>query len=116
MGSKKEKTARTYSVKISENAYQDIDDIAEYIAHINQQPLNSIRVVDAIFDTIQRIRLHPLAYKECAGLESKSKMYRKAICKSWLIIYRVQNSEITVLGVLYGSRHPKSIREMKRIK
>ena len=37
MGKQEEKTSSTYSLRISENAYQNIDDIAEFIAFINHQ-------------------------------------------------------------------------------
>jgi plasmid stabilization system protein ParE len=116
MGGKKEKTQSTYPVKISENAYRDIDDIAEYIAYVNHQPLNAIKIGDAIFNTIRRIGLNPFAFRECPGLETKTKMYRKAGCKSWLIIYRIERMNIIVLGVIHGSRNSNHIKSMKLIK
>ncbi len=36
-------------------AYQDIDDITDFIANNHQQPLNATKVADAIFETIDKI-------------------------------------------------------------
>ena len=60
MESPKEKTTKPYSVRVTDNALQNIDDITGYIAYINHQPLNAIRVGDAIYDTIDRIEKNPL--------------------------------------------------------
>ena len=65
MASPKEKTPTTYQVRVTENAQQDIDYITGYIAFINHQPLNAIRVGDALFETIDRIGQNPLAFREC---------------------------------------------------
>ena len=49
MGSSEEKVSKPYQVRLTDNALQNIDDITGYIAYINHQPLNAIRVGDAIF-------------------------------------------------------------------
>ena len=41
MGGKEEEIATPYSVRITENALQNIDSITGYIAYINHQPLNA---------------------------------------------------------------------------
>ncbi len=100
MGSTKEKTPKTYSLRVTENALQNIDDITGYIAYIKHQPLNTIRVGDKIFETIDRIELNPLAFRECEEILTKTKIYCKAVCISWLIIYKIKASEIVVLGII----------------
>lgn len=71
---------------------------------------------DAIFTAITRIEQHPLAFKECEEIPTKTKKYRRAICLSWLIIYKVVAHEITILGIIHSSRKPSSIRDLKKIK
>jgi len=68
MGRKKEAAPKAYQVRISTNALQNIDEITGYIAFINHQPLNAIKVGDAIFATIDRIEVNPFAFKECVDL------------------------------------------------
>ena len=48
MASPKEKSQATYQIRVTENAQHDIDYITGYIAFINHQPLNAIRVGDAL--------------------------------------------------------------------
>ncbi len=65
MGNKEEKASGSYSVRVTNNALQNIDDITGYIAYIKHQPLNAIRVGDAILNTIERISENPFAFREC---------------------------------------------------
>jgi hypothetical protein len=43
------------------------------------------------FDVIDRIVVNPLAFRECEELRTKAKIYRRALCSSWQIIYRIRN-------------------------
>jgi plasmid stabilization system protein ParE len=68
MGNTKEKTAKAYSLRVTDNALQYINDITGYIAYIKHQPLNAIRVCDKILKTIDRIEKNPFAFRECEEL------------------------------------------------
>jgi len=116
MGAKKEATPKTYKIRVSHNALQNIDEITGYIALINQQPLNAIKVGDSIFKTIDRIAKNPLAFKECKELPTKTKMYRRALCLSWSIIYRISNTDIVILGIINQSRWAASRTKLRKIK
>jgi plasmid stabilization system protein ParE len=116
MGGKEEETTKPYSVRITDSALQNIDSITGYIAYINHQPLNAIRVGDAIFETIARIGQYPFAFRECEEMPTKNKIYRKAVCLSWLIIYRIKGNEVIIIGVLYASRRASKVRALRRIK
>ena len=54
MGRPKEEAPKTYSVRVTEHALQNIDDISGFIAFIRHEPLNAIRAGDEIFKTIDR--------------------------------------------------------------
>ncbi len=116
MGYTKEKAPEAYSLRISENALQNIDDITGYIAYIKHQPLTAIRVGDKIFHTIDRIEKNPLAFRECWEIPTKTKIYRQAVCMSWLIIYKVKASQIIILGIIHSSRRPSRIRSLRKVK
>lgn len=116
MGKQKKTASKTYEVRLSANALQNIDEITGYISFINQQPLNAIKAGDAIFETISRIELHPYAFKECPDLPTKARMYRQAICLSWSIIYRVTANEIIILGIIHSSRKPAAIKQLRKIR
>ena len=86
MVKQKRTIAKTYNVRLSENALRNIDEITGYIAFINHQPMNAIKVGDSIFETIDRIEKSPFSYRECDLIPTKMKIYRQAVCLSWYII------------------------------
>jgi plasmid stabilization system protein ParE len=114
MGNTKRKASKTYTLKITVNALQNINDITGYIAYIKHQPINAVRVGDKIFETIDRIEQNPLAFRECEEIPTKTKIYRKAVCMSWNIIYKIKSSEIIVLGIIHGSRRTSKIKKLKK--
>ena len=116
MGGEKKTIAKNYTVRLSANALQNIDEITGYIAFINREPLNAAMVGDKLFNTISRIGQHPYAFKECDEIKTKTRMYRRAICLSWLIIYKIVQTEIIILGIIHTSRKPSAIKTLKRIK
>lgn len=116
MGSTKEKTPKTYSLRITDNALQNIDDITGYIAYIKHQPLNAIRIGDKIFEAIDRIEMNPLSFRECEDIPTRTKIYRKAVCISWLIIYKIKSAEIVILGIIHSSRRTSRIRALRKVK
>jgi plasmid stabilization system protein ParE len=116
MGNPKGKATKPYQVRITDNALQNIDDITGYIAYINHQPLNAIRVGDAIFSTIDQIALNPFVFRECEEIPTKNKIYRKAVYQSWLIIYRITPTEVIIIGVLHASRRASKIKRLRNMK
>src|SRR5664279_3007904 len=116
MGKKEKTSIKTHQVRILEEAFSDIDQIADFIANINQQPLNAVKVTEAIFETIKKIGQNPLAYRECEQLPTKTKIYRRAVCLSWIIIYKITKSGTLILSVIHGSRSPLRIKKLRKIK
>ena len=116
MGKSEEEAPKTYSLRITENASQNIDFITGYIAYIRHEPLNAIRVGDEIFKTIDRIKKNPLVFRECEEIPTRNKIYRKAVCLSWLIIYKIDSDNIVIPGIIHGHRRPSRIRGIRKAK
>ena len=116
MGSKKEAIAKKYKVRISVNALQNIGEITGYTAFVNQQPLNATRIGDKIFKVIDSLAANPFAYRECSELPTKTRIYRRALCLSWSIIFRIEQNEIIVLGIIHQSRKPAATRTLRKVK
>ena len=116
MGLQKKTTPKTYKVSLSVNSLQNIEEITGFIAFVNQQPLNAIKVGDALFEVIDRIAANPLVFRECEELPTKTKIYRRAVCYSWLIIYRIKVDQIVILGVIHSSRRPSRIKALRKVK
>jgi plasmid stabilization system protein ParE len=116
MGKPKDENPASYSLRISENALRNLDEITGYIAFIRHQPLNAISVGAKFFETIERIKKNPFAFRECEEIPTSTKIYHKAICSSWLIIFKIKSDVITILGIIHGSRRPSKVSGLRRIK
>lgn len=116
MGKSKEETPKAYSLRLTEHASQNIAQITGYIAFIRHEPLNAIRVGDEIFKTIDRIKKNPFVFRECEEIITRNKLYRKAVCLSWLIVYRIESTKIVILGIIHGHRSPSRIRTIRKAK
>jgi plasmid stabilization system protein ParE len=111
-GTEKITTAKPYTLIIKANYYDNLEKIVDYIAFEKKQPLNAIKVGEGINKTMNKIIVNPLIYAECENIPTKTKIYREAGYKSWLIIFKVKASEITILGVLNGKQKPKTFRKI----
>lgn len=69
-----------------------------------------------MFETIDLVENNPLAFRECDEIPTETKIYRKAVCMSWLIIYKIKVSEIVVLGIIHGSRKASKVRNLRKVK
>lgn len=93
----------------------DIQDIYEY-----GEATFGLKLADSFFDTIlndvENLEIQYLLHPECRHLETKTKIYRNIILGSYLIIYRIKSHQIEVLRAFHGSRSPKIIKQVRKIK
>ena len=66
--------------------------------------------------TFERIERNPLSFRECDEIPTRSKTYRKAVCMSWLVIYKIIAAEITIPGIIHTSRRPSFIKKLRKVK
>jgi plasmid stabilization system protein ParE len=116
MDTTKEVAPKNHSLRITEHAIQNLDNITGYIAYIMHEPLSAIRVGDEIVRTFDRIEKNPLAFRECEEIPTANKIYRKANCLGWLIIYKIKLTEIVILGIIHGHRRPSKIKRLRKVK
>jgi plasmid stabilization system protein ParE len=93
----------------------DILDIFEY----GEGTFGEKAALNFYEDLKLRVRLletQYLLHPECRHLETKTKIYRNIILGSYLIIYRIRAKEIQVLRAFHGSRSPKILKLVKKIK
>ena len=72
MGKQTKQASATRQVRVSTNAFKNINEITGYIAIVNKQPLNAVKVGDALLEAIDHIGLNPFVYKECEQLPTKT--------------------------------------------
>ena len=114
MGTEKTTVAKPYSLIIKVNYYLNLEQIVNYIAFEKKQPLNAIRVGEGINKTMIKIVDNPLIYAECENIPTKTKIYREAGYKTWLIIFKVKSNQVTILGVISSKQKPTRFKKMTR--
>jgi hypothetical protein len=77
MGKQKETSQKIYKISLSAFALKNIHEITGYIAFINHEPLNSIRVGDAIFATLDLVLISISTMSDPNSIRLNS---RKSIC------------------------------------
>ncbi len=78
-----------------------------------KEPINAIKVARGINHSMEKIIENPTSYSKCENLPRKSKIYREARYKSWLIIFKLTISEVIILGVLNGKQKPSSFKNLR---
>lgn len=116
MAKQKNTVATNRQVRITTNALQNFNEVTGYIAFVNQQPLNAIKIGEALFTLFEKIGKNPFVFKECEEIRTKAKIYRRAVYFSWLVIYKITDSEIIILGIIHGARRPSRKRVLRKIK
>jgi plasmid stabilization system protein ParE len=93
----------------------DVQDIFEY-GEITFGENEAINFYEDLKLIVKNLETHYLLHPECRHLETKSKLYRNIILGAYLIIYRIKPNRIEVLRAFHGSRSPKSIKSVRKIK
>lgn len=113
MGREEAQDSKQYTLEISEKYFQNLEEIVNYIAFEKLQPLNAIKIGNGINKAMNNIINDPLIYSECENLPNKTKIYREATYKTWLIVFKVVSHNITILGVLSRKRKTSSFKKLK---
>lgn len=78
--------------------------------------MNAIRAGNAIDATIQRIAQTPTAFREFAEIPTVSKIYRRAVCLSWSIVFRIKNAEVLILGIIHTASRSSRLKALRKIR
>lgn len=93
----------------------DILDIYEYGEATFGEKLAS-SFINEIYYYVEKLETDYMLHPECHHLETKTKIYRNIILGSYLIIYRIRTNKIEVLRAFHGSRSPKTIKQVRKVK
>ena len=104
-------------LRITNNALDNIEEILFYLEFVEYSPKSAELIKKKLVSTIKKnILPYPLSFKECDEIPTKTKIYRKALCSPYWIIYKIKPFEIVVLGVIHTSRAPSKIKVLRKIK
>ena len=89
-----------YEIIWSEDAIEDINEIAEYIA---RDSINyAVAVATKIFQSPVKLQSNPLIGREVPEFTDAN--LRELFVYSYRVIYRIENYSIQIVAVIHGSR------------
>ena len=96
-----------YTVRWSPEAVEDLESIAEYIAKDSEFYARS--VVSKLLMTTSEISEQPLIGRMVPEMSQKE--IRERFVYSYRMVYRIQNSVITIVAIIHGKRLLENISE-----
>ena len=95
-----------YDLKITKEAYKDIDDIVSYISGVLKNPIAASNFLKEFEKNCETIAFNPESYAYCNDARLKETGYRKFSIKNYIVFYRVGKSEnvVYIMRVVYGRR------------
>ena len=96
-----------YSVKWSPEATEDLESIAEYIARDSEFYARS--VVSKILAVSRKISEQPMIGRIVPEIDEKE--IRERFVYSYRLVYRIQNSTITIVAIIHGKRLLENVSE-----
>ena len=104
-----------YTVNITQNAENDLNEIISYISRNN--PQTALKILKKLQDRIQTLDHFPYRGGYVPELLQKNiKDYRQLIESPWRIIYKVEDKIVNILTVIDSRRNIQDILIEKLIK
>ncbi len=96
----------SYKLIVAKPAENDLADILQYISKDLSAPRAASDFLDEVLKCYDNVSENPLMYALCDNDRLKSKKYRKAIIKNYIMFYRVDEMSNTVyiMRFIYGRR------------
>lgn len=96
-----------YSVRWSLEATEDLESIAEYIARDSEFYARS--VVSKILAVSRKISEQPMIGRVVPEIDKKE--IRERFVYSYRLVYKIQNSTITIVAIIHGKRLLENVSE-----
>lgn len=88
-------------VFISQTAYQDLQDIEDYIAQ--DSPAIARSFIEQILDKAEQLKHHPLSGKPVSEIPDST--IKELLFKKYRIIYQIMPSrDVNILRIVHGAR------------
>ena len=94
----------SYKLKITKLAFEDMDQIFDYIAY---ELFNPVAAKDLLYEfekAFKKICIFPLSFPNICNEYVKDKNLRKLAVKNYMVFYRIKGNEVQITRVLYGMR------------
>ena len=104
-----------YKVLLSNEAEQDLHDIADYISEQLQNPISAVRTIAKIEKTLnKRLEAFPYSYPVHSYLESLGIEYRRTIIDNFTAFYIVDDvaEVVTITHIMYNKRDVSKLMKL----
>lgn len=93
-----------YKLVITELAQDDLDGIVSYIAVNLASPIAAGGFLDELAKCYDNLKNNPFIYAKSSDLRLEKEGYRKALIKSYVLIFKIieQQNTVVVYRVFYG--------------
>ena len=104
-----------YKINYSSEAYEDINDIYEYIAYELLSPETAAGKVGRIMDSINKLAFMPKKHKTNEYEPWRSKGMRTFSADNFVIFYLVNDADMSVgiVRIIYGGRDINTLLDEK---
>lgn len=93
---------KSYSVRMTRRALEDMEAIYTYIADELQSPENAMGQYDRIADAIEGLSSYPLRHRLFDSQPERQLGFRLMPVDHFAVIYVTGETDVTILRVLYG--------------
>ena len=100
-----------YKLLVSKEADEDIEDIVLYIVSELHNPSAASAFLDDVEKSYHNMVENPAMYSLCNDYRLSNGGYRKIVIKNYLILYRIneENKTVIVVRVVYGGRNSSDL-------
>ena len=105
---------KEFEIYYTDEAIEDLKAIYQYIATIENEPINALNLVNAIREAINSLNIFPLRYPEVRWSPWKEIGMRNMVIKKHIVFYQVNELEsvINIVRIMSCRRDiPANIKE-----
>jgi toxin ParE1/3/4 len=92
------------NLSYSPDAVNDLEEIWTYISGELQNPDAARRVIDSIFTLVEKLQDFSEMGSPLSAIIGMDSDYRFLVCGNYLAFYRVMNTEVRIVRILYNRR------------
>ena len=96
---------KKYSVEYSKEAKQDLIGIKQYIKYNLQEPKVAEQLISKIRKQIDTLKDNPEIYQIIDENLIQKLEVRNFIINNYIVFYRIKNSNIQIVRIMYGRRN-----------
>ena len=95
-----------YKILVSETYHKDLKDIIHYIYHNLDAPLTTSALLDEIESAVSALSVMPFRYGLVDDAYLHRKKFRKCLVKNYIIFYKVnkENKTVMIHRILHASQ------------